>query len=42
MDRTNNYALSLFGVLPDKDKDEIIALMLSFVSQQGPSSVQTE
>lgn len=42
MDRTHNYALSLFGVLPDKDKDEIIALMLSYVSQQESASAQTE
>lgn len=42
MDRSLNYALSLFGALPDRDKEQIIALMLSFLSLQEPSSAQTE
>ena len=34
MDNALLFALSLFDILPDKDKDEIIALMLSLPSLQ--------
>lgn len=42
MDRLINYALSLFSILTDQDKDEIISLMLSCESQREPASAQKE
>lgn len=42
MDRTLTYILSLFVMLTDKDKDEIIARMLSSLSLQESASAQTE
>lgn len=42
MDRMVNYVLSLFAMLPDKDKHELIALMLSFLAQRENASAQTE
>ena len=42
MDSLLMYALSLFALLPDKDQDEIITLMLSSPSLQLSSSGQTE
>ena len=41
MDSMLVYALSLFAMLPDKEQDEIIALMLSLPSLQQASSDQT-
>ena len=42
MDYSLLYALSLFALLTDKDKDEIMSLMLSFPSLQEDASVQTD
>ena len=42
MDRTLEYILSLFVMLTDEDKDEIIALMLSSLSPQESASAQME
>ncbi len=42
MDRTFKYILSLFAMLTDEDKDEIIALMLSSLSLQESASAQRE
>jgi len=42
MDYSLLYALSLFVLLSDTDKDEIITQMLSFPSLQEDASVQTE
>lgn len=36
------YVLSLFSILNDDDKDEIIALMLSSLSEQECVSAQTD
>ena len=42
MDNRLLYALSLFDILSDKDKDEVISLMLSFPVRQESVSDQKD